>query len=351
MALRSVIAGHELLATRGLRVVEYLLRGALLLDAALVEEHHLAGNLAGEVHLVGDQQHGAAFLGQRTDHVEHFLDHLRIERRGRLVEQDHLGLHAQGAGDGRALLLAAGQLGRVAVALGGDADLGQQRLGALGGLGPGQAEHAARRLDHVVEDGHVRPQVEVLEHETQLAAQAVDLPGVGGDQVAFAGGLQPQLLAGDVDLALAGVFQQVDAAQEGRLAGAGGAEDGDHVAVAGGQRDALEHLQLAVALVQVADFQGGGGCLHGYTFVVLVSRPVRGGRRDGLGHTPMKATPRALLKRKERRFPFQKLLFAALLTGPENKKSPAHTATGDRVRTAMGRTARDRASPVPGRGA
>ena len=35
--------------------------------------------------------------------------------------------------------------------------------------------HADRRLDHVAEHRHVRPQVELLEHDTELAAHRVDL--------------------------------------------------------------------------------------------------------------------------------------------------------------------------------
>ena len=46
----------------------------LLFYQALVEEYHLAGNLAGEAHFVGDQ-HGPALFGERTDHVKHFLYH------------------------------------------------------------------------------------------------------------------------------------------------------------------------------------------------------------------------------------------------------------------------------------
>jgi hypothetical protein len=60
----------------------------------------------------------------RLDHrIEHFLDHLGVERRGRLVEQHDLGLHAQRAGDGHALLLAARKLAGIFVGLFGDLDL------------------------------------------------------------------------------------------------------------------------------------------------------------------------------------------------------------------------------------
>ncbi|MNZ48665.1 hypothetical protein D3C78_664140 [compost metagenome] len=108
----------------------------------------------------------------------------------------------------------------------------------------------------------MRPQVEVLEDEAQFAAHPVDLPGVGGDQIAVLGLFQLEFFTGDEDLALVRVFQQVDAAQEGGLAGTGGAEDGDDIAVAGGKGNALEHFEVTVTLVQVTDFQGGYSLSH-----------------------------------------------------------------------------------------
>ena len=59
--------------------------------------------------------------GEPDHGVEHLLDHLRIERRGRLVEQHDLRLHAERARDRDALLLAAGKLRRIFVGLLGNA--------------------------------------------------------------------------------------------------------------------------------------------------------------------------------------------------------------------------------------
>ena len=57
-----------------------LARRALLLDPALVQEHHAIGNLTGEADLVGDDDHGAAFPGQRPHHPQDLADQLGIER-------------------------------------------------------------------------------------------------------------------------------------------------------------------------------------------------------------------------------------------------------------------------------
>ena len=95
-----------------LRIAEELLRRRHLDDLAPVHEDHPVGDAAGEAHLVRDAEHGHAVFGEADHGVEHLLDHLRIERRGRLVEQHDLGLHAQRPGDRHALLLAARELRR-----------------------------------------------------------------------------------------------------------------------------------------------------------------------------------------------------------------------------------------------
>ena len=90
-----------------LRAIEDLSRRAHLNQGALVKERHAVRDLAGEAHLVGDAEHGHARGCQLTHGVQHLLDHLRIERRGRFIEQHDLRLHGERAGDGHPLLLAA----------------------------------------------------------------------------------------------------------------------------------------------------------------------------------------------------------------------------------------------------
>ncbi|MNH33602.1 hypothetical protein D3C79_941320 [compost metagenome] len=101
----------------------------------------------------------------------------------------------------------------------------------------------------------MRPQVEVLKDHAQPCAQALQLARVGGAQPATRAAAQFQLFAVDQDLPGVGLLEQVDAAQEGTLARAAGADDADHIAGFGVQRDTLEHLVGAVAFVQVVNFQ------------------------------------------------------------------------------------------------
>jgi hypothetical protein len=92
-------------------------RAALLADHALVHEHHLVGDPAGEAHLVGHHQHRHALRGELAHDVEDVAHELRVEGAGGLVEQHHLRVHRQRPGDGHALLLAARELRGVGVGL------------------------------------------------------------------------------------------------------------------------------------------------------------------------------------------------------------------------------------------
>ena len=157
------------------RVLEHLVGRALLVDHAVGDEEHAVGDVVREADLVRHQQHRAAFLGERADHAQHLADQLGVERRGRLVEQQHLGVHRQRAGDGDALLLPAREPRRVGLGLVGEADAGELGLGARARLGLALAAHRAQPLHHVAERGHVREQVELLEHHADALAHARQL--------------------------------------------------------------------------------------------------------------------------------------------------------------------------------
>src|SRR5580700_5569828 len=68
------------------------------------------------LHVVGDD-HDGVVVGQFVDQLFDLGGGDRVERRARLVEQDHLRPHRDGAGDAQALLLAAGEALAVGVEL------------------------------------------------------------------------------------------------------------------------------------------------------------------------------------------------------------------------------------------
>ena len=213
------------------------------------------------LHVVGDQIHRPAFLGQVLDDAHHFLFQFRVKRRGRLVEQQRLGFHRQRPRDRRALLLATRKLRRVDIGLVADADLVEVAARGLLDLRAVAAQHGDRCLDHVLQDGHVRPQVELLEHHRQVGADAQHLLAVGG--MAVQPGAAPlDRFALEHDVALLAVFQQVGAAQQRRLARSRRADQRHHVAAMRREVDAPQHLQRAERLVQVADFDHRGRFGH-----------------------------------------------------------------------------------------
>jgi hypothetical protein len=93
---------------------------------------------------------------------------LRIERRCRFVEQHDLRPHGQRTGNRRALLLAAGEMRGILIALVGDTDLGKQRFGLLDALLARPFLHVHRRFDDVFENGLVGPEIEALEHHAEF---------------------------------------------------------------------------------------------------------------------------------------------------------------------------------------
>src|SRR5688572_12987885 len=83
----------KLLEARMLRAEQHLLRRAIRRNPSLVDEDHAVGDLERETELMRDHDHGHAALGERHHGFQHLADELWIERRCRLVEQHHPGLH------------------------------------------------------------------------------------------------------------------------------------------------------------------------------------------------------------------------------------------------------------------
>ena len=222
------------------------LRTAFLADHPVGHEDHMGGNVPGKAHLVGDHQHGQPFGGQLPHDGEHLAHHLGIQGGGGLVEEQDLRLHGQGAGDGHALLLPAGQLAGLGGDVGGHADLFQIEQCALAGLLLGQAQDLFHADHAVFQHAHVFKEVEALKHHAHLGAIGALVDILSQDAAAMV-----------QDLAGAGGLQQVDAAQQGGFARAGGADDAGDVALVHEKVDVAQHLVVAEALAQVLDFQDG----------------------------------------------------------------------------------------------
>ena len=118
-------------------LVELDRRGHLL-DAALVEDRDPVAHRQRLLLVVGHEHEGDADLALDLLELElHLAAQLEVEGAERLVEQQHLRPVDQGPGEGDALPLAAGELGRPARSRIPEPDGRQRRLGALAALRPG----------------------------------------------------------------------------------------------------------------------------------------------------------------------------------------------------------------------
>ena len=160
-------------------------------------------DVAREAHLVRRDEHRHSLRGELADDSEHLGDELGVERARDLVEQEQSGLHGERAHDRDALLLSAREPIRVLVAFVGEAETGEQLVGAGLGRHRGEPERLPWRERDVVEDGHVREEIERLEDDPDPAAQLVHVDSACRDVLTTHG-----------DASRVDRLEQVDAAQE-----------------------------------------------------------------------------------------------------------------------------------------
>ena len=160
---------------------------------------------------------------------------MRVEVTGGLVRDDDGGAAHEGAGDGDALLLAAGHFGgAVAQAIrdtqGVDDEVEPFLFGGFSGQAHGQEDVGAR-----IQGGH---QVEGLEHEADAVAAQLGQRGVfqGGDVCVF-----------DEDVPRGGGVEAGEDVHHRGLAGAGGTHDGGEFAGAEADAHVVEGAHLGVA--------------------------------------------------------------------------------------------------------
>ncbi len=177
----------------------------------------------GLVDVVRDEDDGLVqLLLQAQEFVLELGAHHRVHRAEGLVHQQYRRVGGERAGHADALLLAAGELVRVALpCVGGEADGLQEFGGAGAGLLPAVAQQERHGGD-VVEDRAVREEARLLDDVADGAAQ-------------FGRVLPGDVLAADLDDARGRVDHPVDHPKGGRLAATGGSDQyGD---------PALRHLQ------------------------------------------------------------------------------------------------------------
>ena len=209
-----------------------------------VKSEHARGLL----HVVGHDQDRVVLL-ELFDQLLDVAGGDRVERRGRLVEQQHVGPQRDGARDAQALLLAAGQAQRALLQLVLDLvpqrGLAQRLLDARVHVGLRQALVVADAVGDVVVDRH-RERHRLLEHHADLAAQPVErvlrIEHVLAVQQHFARG----------DLLRVQRVDAVEDAQQRRLAAARRPDQRGDAIFGDVEVDVLHRVELAVVEVQPA---------------------------------------------------------------------------------------------------
>ena len=203
--------------------------------AAVAEHDDAVGERQRLGLVVGDVDRREPEVGvEPLELAPHLEAELGVEVRERLVEEQHPRLDGQRAGDRHPLLLAAGELARIARLILRELHQLEHPAHALSDLRSGPAAQRQAEGD-VVEHGQVREQRVVLEDHAEPAAL--------GRQVIDRASIEP-------DLAARGRKQPGQQVQRGGLAAARRPQEGDELAAVYVERELVEHRAGAEALRQ-----------------------------------------------------------------------------------------------------
>ena len=219
-------------------------------DPAVEQAHGARGVFRCQLRVVRDHDDELIFC-DLLQQIHDLHARLAVERAGRFVGEQDVGVVDDGARDGHALHLAAGHLVRRLVELVAQTDLFQRLDGARAPLLTGDARERQCELD-ICQHALVRDEVVALKDKADgVVAVCVPVAVV----VLLRGAAVDDKVAGGV------AVQTADDVQQRGLAAAGLAQDRNELALAKGDVDALERLDLRRAgLVDLGDvfqFQHG----------------------------------------------------------------------------------------------
>jgi len=226
-------------------------------DHLAVEEVNLALGMGGKAGIVGNHADGCALTVQVGQQAHDGLAVLTVQVSGWLVgEQDGRG-SGEGAGNGDALLLTAGELGGIVAHAMGHVDALKRVLDTVLALACRHAGAIGQRQLDVLVDGEVADQVEALEDEADLLV--ADAGAVTEVQVG-------DLFRVEGVAAVSGSVEQADDREQRRLAAAGGAGHGNVLAAGDVEVNARERVGFDLVgvedLGEVLDLDQVVGCGH-----------------------------------------------------------------------------------------
>ena len=219
-------------------------------DPAVEQAHGARGVFRCQLRVVRDHDDELIFC-DLLQQIHDLYARLAVERAGRLVGEQNVGVVDDGARDGHALHLAAGHLVRRLVELVAQTDLFQRLNSARAPLLTRDTRERQRELD-VCQHALVRDEVVALKDKADgVVAVCVPVAVV----VLLRGAAVDDKVAGGV------AVQTADDVQQRGLAAAGLAQNRDELALTKGNVDALERLDLRRAgLIDLGDvfqFQHG----------------------------------------------------------------------------------------------
>ena len=233
--LHAEEVGHE----AGARPLVQRLGALELLDAAVVHDRDPVAHDERLVLVVGHEDEGGSEPLLQVLHLDlHLLAQLQVEGGHGLVEEQHVGLQHDRAGEGHALLLAARDLVDPPLAETGEADHLERSRHPLARSRPRAWPRISRPKATLPCDRPVRKERVVLE-------DGVDRPLVGR--------ASRHVPARDEEAPFVGRFEPGEQPQERRLAAARGTEERQELAGLHLERHAVERDHVAVRLANALD--------------------------------------------------------------------------------------------------
>ena len=174
--------------------------------------------------------------------LAHLDPGLRVQAVGRLVEDQHLGVMPEGAGDGYALFHAVTERFHVEVAEGSGPGCFEHLANPSRPFPPGDAERGPEEIE-VLRDAHVVVRAEDIRH---VAHQPLNLPRLGH-----------AVHAGDSGRAAGGASQPDQDLDGRRLPGSVGPDEAKNLPALHGQRKTVQGHEFAILLRQCLGFEDG----------------------------------------------------------------------------------------------
>src|SRR5690606_17739098 len=194
-----------------------------------------------------DHHQRSAGAGELFNHVQHFANQFRIQRRSWLIKQHHARAQRQRAGNGDALLLAAGEVTRPGIGFIAQTYHIQKAVGVFNSLFFTELFMRDGCFNQVFQHRKMRKKIEVLKHVPNVDALFEDLFLFELVEFVTLTAIA-DVIPVNLDKAFVYALQMVNSAQQRRFSRSRGSEDHRHGARWDLKRDVIERFMSAKKL-------------------------------------------------------------------------------------------------------